>query len=182
MNFAERLCNLAGNCISMESILWIILGIVWLIISGINKNKTERDKQRRKQQQSPSSETKTTKPETLKDIFDEMRRQVETHFPENKETAPPPVLSVPKKQGEKRRITNKQVVVTDAEQITIAEKKAALEYTKFVAEQRKKEHDAEHSHLEKKAILLEENEVYEPFVIDLQHIVIADAIINRPHY
>lgn len=164
----------------MEQFVWILVAIIWLIISGINKNKKEQEKQNRKRQtQIPETETQNRQPDTIREILEEMKRQSKAETMQRN----PKQQTVKKvKQNQPREITNRQIIIEDREQISENEKQAALEYENFVLKARKKEHDAEQHHLEQNIMLEPESEMYEPLELDLKNIIIADAVMRRPEY
>lgn len=164
----------------MEQFVWIIVAIIWLIISGINKNKKEQEKQNRKRQtQIPETETQNRQPDTIREILEEMKKQRKADTVQRKPVQQP-VKKV--KQNQTREITNRQIIIEDREQISENEKQAALEYENFVLKTRNKEHDAEQHHLEQNIMLESESDNYEPLELDLKNIIIADAVMRRPEY
>ncbi|MFN0274614.1 MAG: hypothetical protein ACKVPJ_02620 [Chitinophagales bacterium] len=172
----------------MEQIVWIIVAILWLVISGINKNKKEQQKQKQRQGEQqpvpPASNTDQKQPETIKDIFEELRRQMkEVNETQPENPIPQPVKPVRQvKQQRNREVTNRQIIIEDREVISERERQSALEYEAFVAKARLKQHDAKKYHMEEQVMEVTEDVIYEPVDLDLRNLIIADAILRRPEY
>ncbi|MBC8172418.1 MAG: hypothetical protein H7X71_00815 [Chitinophagales bacterium] len=170
----------------METIIWIVVAIIWLAFSAINNNKKKQQKAQQQQKPTPDEEemeeTKEEMP-TLKEIIRDFQRQIQETQTPTIEEAPKPVIIPPVKRWG-HEVSNKQILVEDREVISEKEKRTSIEYEKFVAEERKKEHDAEQRNLEAKIFEVNVAEEYEAIDInlDLKNIIIADVIMRRPEY
>ena len=76
----------------------------------------------------------------------------------------------------------KQKVYQAKEVVSEREKRSSEEFQRVLSAARKKQHDAEQHHLERKAILQEnEQEEYPDFNLDLRNAIIGSIILERPY-
>lgn len=161
-----------------QSIIWVIIALIWMVFSGLNsKRKKEAEQQKRT---GAPTEKKPDSRNPMEEVLRELQRRAETiETPEVRN--PKPVVAKTIKTN-KHQVSNKQEVIKGKEVFSMEEKRKSLEYDEYVREQRRKEHDAENRHLEEK-IQGYYTEVENDAIINitLRDMVIADAILNRPY-
>ncbi len=126
----------------------------------------------------------TNSPQKPKSTFQDMMKEFQKKMEEAQtgQNIPPyaqpeVVVAAPKKPVVKQQQTIVRHIETGEEK----ERKAHAEYQQFIRQERKKEHDAEESRLTNKiyAIKSHEEEVTEPFELDLRNAIIGSIILER---
>jgi hypothetical protein len=189
-----------------DFVVSILIMIFWfIIISAVGKFFKRMMSGNQDASKNPPLSKQPNKPQkTFQDIIKEIQKQVDEstqqqNIPpyartEVKEVKPEsdvrevkPVSEVrevkPVTEKQQSRInTNKQIVIKEREILSQKEKERSREYEKFVAGERRKEHDAEQRNLEKKIYAITSEEDDQPFVnFDLRNAIIANAILERPY-
>ncbi len=175
----------------MEGIGSILIILFWLFIGNriikFIKGKLVGDGTT--QQARPNTTTTQKKPQqTFQEIFKELQKQMEENqtgkkLPDYSEkNIRPKQPVVQKQQQQKKEAVNLQQVYVSKEVISDKEKKKSSEFEQFVRTERKKEHDAESSQLDKKIYgIHEEEQQGVPFELDLRNAIIGSIILERPY-
>lgn len=172
----------------MDGIGSIIMLIIWIFV--INLISRFFKKIFGKQDPNKPVSTSQQKPQqTFQDIFRELQKKMEET--QSKQNIPPyaerkmiPVKEV-KPHVEVKKVkpeVNFQQVYQSKDVISDREKKSDAEFKKFIREERKREHDAESSKLDKKIYTSEaQEEQGVPFELDLRNAIIGSIILERPY-
>ncbi|MBK6731558.1 MAG: hypothetical protein IPG60_11580 [Bacteroidetes bacterium] len=162
----------------IQSIIWVVVAIIWFIFSSFN-NKKKREAELNKKAGKPV-ETERRPKNAMEEVLRELQRRAESI--ERPEVVNPKPNVAKTIKDNKHQNSNKQKLVKGKDIFSMDEKRKSMEYEEYVRKQRRKEHDAENRHLEEKIqnYYAEDVNTITP-IIDLRDIIIADAILNRPY-
>ncbi len=176
----------------MEGIGSIIIILFWLFVGNriikFVKGKLIGDGTATQQSRPNTSTTQKKPQQTFQEIFKELQKQMEENqtgkkLPDYSEkNIRPKQPIVQKQQQQKKEAVNLQQVYVSKDVISDKEKKKSSEFEQFVRSERKKEHDAESSQLDKKIYgIHEEEQQGVPFELDLRNAIIGSIILERPY-
>ncbi len=161
-----------------ETILWIVISIIWVALSGWLSKRTQENAKKKKPAENKGGHTEPVT--TIEDILREIKKQRKAVRERRDQQKPFGDRPAPVVQ---KQVSNKQEVVKDKVLLSKNERRSKKEYDAYLKMQQRKEHDAMPSQLEKKILQthVEEEDNTVDINISLRDIVIADAILNRPY-
>lgn len=186
----------------MEFIVWLIIIFIAIVFSNIKKKKEAEAKAK----QHPTTTTfqapvQNTQRKSFKQLMDELQQQaieannlIEKNIQiiSEEPLEEPLIKESPKtyfqlKEEKKSNLDNIQLadnITTDSELSYNTEMSESTNYETYVEEARKKHHDANEHHLDKRIAspLLEYEETYPTPEINLKNLIMAEIILKRPNY
>jgi hypothetical protein len=116
------------------------------------------------------------------DVFKQIRRQLEEARKAAEGQVITPEKPVVTKSTRNYDELEKQVVYKATERTSAREKKSAEEFRQAIEKAKRREHDAESQHLEEKnRPVVTDDEIYEPYELDLRNAIIGSIIMERPY-
>lgn len=163
----------------MDSLFGILMFVLWIGFSIYNASKKAAAKkaadEKKKQQRTVTTQESRPQPKkpeppkpTFQELMEEIRRAAE--------------VEAQKKAAAKRE--KELARELKARRIEDQEKKRHEEYMRFVEKQRHEQHDAESHQLDQRIMKVYSQSRKKPALLkklDLKHIIISDAILNRPY-
>ncbi len=136
-------------------------------------------------EQKPAAKTEKKEYPTLPEVIREMQRKIqEAEAQQNQNKNLPPVITKPENKpvAEKKIQPRPQTLYRQKDLIDPKIKQESADHEKFVEAERRKEHDARQSELEKKIYSIDQKEEPAPeFELDLRNAVLGSIILDRPY-
>jgi len=169
----------------MEIITSLLIFLFWIFVVNmatrfIKKlmNPQEAQKKQQKQGEQDSPETGPTPEEVFKDIQRKLQeaRKKQEELRKKEAQTDRGMRRYDPDQPDKQKIYQQKSTTSEKE------KRSTEEFQKALTAARKKQHDADKSRLQEKAILQEpEKESYPEFELDLRNAIIGSIVLERPY-